>query len=302
MVAVARRHYVEGVSRVDLARERGVSRFKISRLLAAAQEAGIVTIRISAPAGIDYELSERLRETYDLRRALVVPTADDVGVAEALGQVAGELLAEIVTADDVLGLDCGRTLLAMTGHLRGIARCEVVQLTGMGGQLGRTSVDIVRTVAEANGGGTTHPVFAPIVVADRRTATALQQHDSIRATLEQYPRVTKAVVAVGAWPVGEGGGLSQIPPLIGPAATEKLAARGVVGETCALLYDARGRRVTGLDERRIGITEAQLRAVPDVIAVAGGAGKTEAVRALLRAGLLGSLVTDAYLARRILED
>lgn len=36
LAAVARRHYLDGVSRVDIAQERGISRFKVSRLLQRA--------------------------------------------------------------------------------------------------------------------------------------------------------------------------------------------------------------------------------------------------------------------------
>jgi len=296
LVAIARRHYLDGVSRVDIARERGLSRFKVGRILTTAVEAGIVRVEVRAPAGIDYDLSEEVRVRYGLRRALAVQTLDDRRVREPLGQVAGQLLREIVTTDDVLGIDCGRTLRAMTGHLSGIARCDVVQLTGMGGDVGDTATDITRVVAEV-GGGRVFSVFAPIVVPDARTAAAMRTHRSIRTTLSIYPRVTKAVVAIGAWSAE----LSQIPAIIGEEETARLAAAGVVGETGALLLDAQGRRVPGLDSRRVAITEAELRAVPDVIGVAGGRGKTLAVHALLRSGMLSSLVTDDHLARRLLR-
>ena len=296
LVAIARRHYVDGVSRVDIASERGLSRFKVGRILQAALEAGIVRIEVRAPAGIDYELSEELRLRYGLRRALAVQTADERRVREPLGQVAGELLREIVTADDVLGIDCGRTLREMTGHLGGIAGCDVVQITGMGGALGDTATDITRVVSEASG-GRVFSLFAPIVVADSRTAEAMRSHRAFRSTFAAYGRVTKAVVAIGAWSQE----LSQIPALIGDEETARLAAAGVVGETGALLVDAEGRRILGLDTRRIAIDEAQLRAVPDVVGVGGGRGKTAAVHAILRSGLLNSIVTDVHLARRLLS-
>ncbi|GAA0317387.1 sugar-binding transcriptional regulator [Kineococcus aurantiacus] len=296
LVAIARRHHVDGVSRIDIAAERGLSRFKVGRILQAAREAGIVRVEVRAPAGIDYELSEELRTRYGLRRALAVQTADETHVREPLGQVAGDLLREIVTADDVLGIDCGRTLRAMTGHLGGIAGCDVVQITGMGGQLGDTATDITRVVSEASG-GRVFSLFAPLVVADARTAEAMRAHRAFRATFAAYARVTKAVVAIGAWSPE----LSQIPGLLAEDEFARFAAAGVVAETGALLVDAEGRRVLGLDARRVAITESQLRAVPDVIGVGGGRGKTTAVHALLRAGLLNSLVTDVHLARRLVR-
>ena len=55
-------------------------------------------------------------------------------------------------------------------------------------------------------------------------------------------------------------------------------------------------------ERTIAVTAAQLRRVPEVIAVAGGRNKALAVRAVLRAGLVTSLVTDVSVGRALLED
>lgn len=296
VVAIARRHYIDGKSRVDIAAERGISRFKIGRILQAAVEAGIVRVEVRAPTGIDYELSEDMRTRYGLRRALAVQTADETRVREPLGQVAADLLREIVTADDVLGIDCGRTLREMTGHLGGIAHCDVVQITGLGGMVGDTAVDITRMVSEASG-GRVYSLFAPIVVADARTAEAMRTHRAFRSTFAAYARVTKAVVAIGAWSQGQ----SQIPSLISEEETSRLAAAGAVAETGALVVDADGRRILDLDSRRVAISESQLRAVPDVIGVGGGQGKTAAVHAVLKAGLLNSIITDVHLARRLLS-
>jgi DNA-binding transcriptional regulator LsrR (DeoR family) len=65
--------------------------------------------------------------------------------------------------------------------------------------------------------------------------------------------------------------------------------------------DSDGNRVKGLDERRMGITEDALRAIPTVIAVTTGPEKIEATRAVLRSGLVSSLVTDTEVAAAVLD-
>lgn len=297
LVAVARRHYVDGVSRVQIADERGISRFKVGRLLQRAVETGIVRIEIHPPTELDLDLSEALQARYGLRRALVVTTADEHEVLEGIGRIAGELLREVVTADDVLGVGGGRSLRAMVRHLRDMARCDVVQLTGMVGEVGETSTDITRTVGEVNG-GQVFAVFAPIVAPDARTAAALRAQPSVRSAMSRYPTVTKAVVSIGGWNEE----LSRVYNLLPRAEREALTAAGAVGELCTVPIDAQGRTLTGLDDRRIGVGEADLRRIPDVIGVAGGSGKTEAIRAALHSGLLSSLVTDVHVARRLLAE
>lgn len=297
IVAVARRHYLDGASRVEIARERGLSRFKVGRLLQRALDTGIVRIEIHAPTDLDLDLAQRLAARYRLRRALVVVTPDEREVMDLIGRTAGELLREILTSDDVLGVGGGRSLRAMTGHLRDMARCDVVQLTGMVGVVGETSTDITRTVGEVNG-GQVFPIFAPIIAPDARTATALSSQQSVRSAMTRYPDVSKAIVSIGGWNEEQ----SRVYAFLSPAEREALTAAGVVGEVCTLPVDASGHVLPALDDRRIGISEAELRAIPDVMGVAGGVGKTAAIRAVLRSGLLSSLVTDVHVARRLLAD
>ncbi|MGY1692623.1 sugar-binding transcriptional regulator [Geodermatophilus sp. SYSU D01105] len=297
IVTVARRHYLDGVSRVDIARERGLSRFKVGRLLQRALETGIVRIEIHSPIDLDLDLSRRVADRHGLRRALVVVTPDDREVSGSIGRTAGELLREIVTTADVLGVGGGRSLRAMTAHLREMARCDVVQLTGMVGVVGETSTDITRAVGEVNG-GQVFPIFAPIIAPDARTATALRSQESVRSAVTRYPDVSKAVVSIGGWTAET----SRVYSFLSQPEREALTAAGVVGEVCTLPVDASGHVVPSLDDRRIGVSEAELRGIDDVIGVAGGTDKTEAIRAVLRAGLVSSLVTDVHVARRLLAD
>ncbi|MQA63947.1 MAG: hypothetical protein GEU86_21345 [Actinophytocola sp.] len=109
---VARRYYVNGMSKVDIADELGISRFKVARVLEEAREAGLVHIEISVPAEIDADLSDALRSAFGLHDAIVVATGDDEGSAERsqVGRVAATYLMEIIEEGDVIGLACSRTL------------------------------------------------------------------------------------------------------------------------------------------------------------------------------------------------
>ena len=71
----ARRYYLDDRSKVDIAAELGVSRFKVARLLDLARTEGIVTIKVHDPRGVDPELSESLRAALGIRQALVLDAA-----------------------------------------------------------------------------------------------------------------------------------------------------------------------------------------------------------------------------------
>ena len=63
---------------------------------------------------------------------------------------------------------------------------------------------------------------------------------------------------------------------------------------------ADGRPVdSDLTERMIGVSAAQLRATPEVIALAYGTARSPAVQAAIRGGLIASVVTHPSLAQAL---
>lgn len=299
MSRAARLFYLQGATRVEIAQQLSLSRFKVARLLDDAVTTGVVTITIRPAGLVDHDLSAELADRFGLRRAVVVRTdgADAVQLHDRLGQLAARLLSEVVTRSDVLGFDNGRTVSHIADHLTSLPGCDVVQLSGLAGSVRETGLDIIRRISEINGGDP-YPVYVPMLALDAPSAVALRQQPGVRTTMDRYAEVTRAVVSIGSWdpPV------SQVYDRLNEAERRALIEAGAVAETCALMFSADGQPVSGLDDRRIGITSDALRAVPDVIAVGGGAAKTEATRALLASGLVNSLVTDEGTARALLDQ
>src|SRR3954469_11672227 len=99
---VARLHYLQGLTRVEIAQRLGISRFKAGRLLDAAVEAGLVTITLKPSALIDPEISDALTGRFGLRQAYAVRVdetpegAAQPQIPEDLGRVAAGVLTETV--------------------------------------------------------------------------------------------------------------------------------------------------------------------------------------------------------------
>src|SRR6266567_4560020 len=112
MSRVARSYYLDGRSKSDIAAELNISRFRVARLLEASRQSGLVRIVIEHQGSIDPDLSMQLQSTFGLANAVVIdiPDDDEVTLRRPLGEAAAELLQELVTADDVLGLAWARSL------------------------------------------------------------------------------------------------------------------------------------------------------------------------------------------------
>ncbi|MEO7060629.1 MAG: sugar-binding domain-containing protein, partial [Lapillicoccus sp.] len=118
--SVARKYYIDGRSKVEIADELSISRFKVARLLEHALATGLVRIEIGHPGSIDTDLSNRLRQHLSLRTAIVVETSeqDPSALRQVVGAAAGELLSETVTREDVLGLAWARAVASTVAAIR----------------------------------------------------------------------------------------------------------------------------------------------------------------------------------------
>lgn len=301
MARVARHYYHDDRSKSDIADELGISRFRVARLLDAAKRSGVVTIRIDSPAGIDADLSVELQRVYGLANAVVIDVEDDEPevLRRRLGQVAAEVLQDVVGPDDVLGLAWARSLRGIGPAVTTMAACPVVQLTGaLSGPDGSDVLELVRRVAQASG-GTPHVFYAPLVAPDAASARAVRRQPEVARAIELADKVTVAAVGIGAWEPG----LSTIFDMVDAASRERARALGTVGEISGALIGADGTPVhTPLSRRIIGVTGEQLAGIRTVISVAYGKEKADAVGAALRGGLVNGLVTHAGLARVLLAQ
>ena len=299
--AVARRHYLAGQSKVEIADELGLSRFKVARLIDFAREAGIVRIEIVADGELDLDRSARLQERFALRHAVGVDGSriEPSALADHLGRAAAGLLTDVVQPDAVLGLPWSRSVDVMTRFLRDLPPVDVVQLSGAMEVEGHDSsaVDIVRRAARVTGGGSAI-FYAPLLLDDAAGAATLRREPQVARVLAQASRVTVAVMGVGAW----ASGLSTIHDAVSAADREALARLGVVGEIAGVLFDASGTVVEPpLSERVVTISPDGLRGIDEVIAIASGADKAVAVRAALAGKLVNAVVADAALADALLD-
>jgi DNA-binding transcriptional regulator LsrR (DeoR family) len=300
--AIARRFYLDGRSKIQIADEFGVSRFKVARILDEARANGLVHVAITLPAEIDSELSEALRVAYGLRHAIVISTPDrpEVSLRAGLGRIAADLLTELVVDGDVLGVGWGRTVNAVTAALSDLAPCTVVQLSGalIGARADESSVESVRRVASVSGGAM-YPIYAPLVVPDAATAAGLRHQPQVAEAIALHDHITKAIIGVGSWDPPD----SKLRDAVSEKERRQLLRQGVQAEVCGTLLDVDGHSVdTDLGRRVISIAGHRLRRIPEVIAVTGGSTKAAAARAVVSGGYATSLVTDPTVAEYMLTN
>ena len=299
MATVARRFYVAGQSKVQISDELGLSRFQVARLLERARATGLVRIEIGRPGVLDLDTSSRVQDAFGLRSAVVVDasTEDAAALRTQVGAAAADLLTELVTSADVLGVSWARSVSAMAAQVRSLPPVPVVQLTGSlaGRGLEDSSVELVRGLSRTSG-GPAYFFYAPLTLPDAATAAALRRQSELARAHAQFAAVTLAVVGIGRWAPGQ----STVHDACSPAERQSLRELGVCAEVAGGFLSADGEQLEPeLMTRMIGIGSG-LRSVPDVLAIPYGEAKAPAVRAALRSGLVTRLVTHTALAQALL--
>ncbi|CEA07353.1 Transcriptional regulator LsrR [Arthrobacter saudimassiliensis] len=292
LARIGRDYYLRNRSKVEIAREHGLSRFQVARLLEEARALGIVRIEVSFPDAVPPQ--DELQAALGVSRLVIVPAAaDDAGTRDQLARAAAAALAEAVAPDSTVGISWSRTLDRAAAYLTALPPCAVVQLAGALPVPGTgNSMELVQTLGKLPG-VRTWPLWAPLVVGSAETAASLRGQPEVADALGRADALDLAVVAIGAWAPG----LSTVWPRVDNPLRLAAARAGAVAECSGRLLDAEGRPVPSeLDERVLAVTVAQLQATPQVIAVAQGAERAEAVLATLRAGFITTLIIDSGLA------
>ena len=134
-------------------------------------------------------------------------------------------------------------------------------------------------------------------VADSIAAKALfMDQTGLKPVFDLAARADLHLVGIGE--IGENSfmGLSG---MITADEFERLANAGAVGEVLGRFVDANGIPLDiDVNERAIGVDFATLRG-KEVVAIAGGPTKADAIKAVLRARLLTGLITDEATAAGI---
>jgi DNA-binding transcriptional regulator LsrR (DeoR family) len=135
-------------------------------------------------------------------------------------------------------------------------------------------------------------------VADPALRQQLQKEPSIREAMSLYESLDVLVAGIGSWVPQE----SKLSAGFPDSWRSQVLHDGVRADLCATLIGADGDVVPSpLDGVGLCLGAEQIRRIPRVIGVAGGAEKVDAVRAVLSGRWITALITDATIARALLR-
>ncbi|MBI1172844.1 sugar-binding transcriptional regulator [bacterium] len=294
-------HYVGGLTQAAVAKRLGVASVKAHRLIARAVADGRVKVTIDGDTIECVELENRLATRYGLTYCEVAPDLEEEGLPlRALAMAgAGFLRREIERGETrVIGLGHGRTLAATVQQLPRLDAPDLKFVSLFGGLTRTYSAnphDVMHRIAEKTGARAyvlPVPFFAN-TAHDREVLLAQ------RGVAEVFALANGAGLKLtGIGTVGDNAQLVTS-GMIEPREIHAIHAAGGAGELLGHFFDAQGRILeTALTARTLTVTFAP--ETDHIVAVAGGADKVAAIRAVLTSRRLKGLITDEITAKALL--
>ena len=306
LITVARMYYVQAETMDAIAHHLGVSRSTVSRLLKEARERGLVRVTIVDPDRPLGRLADLFQQHFRVNAHIVQvrPGASNVFRLDQVARTAADILGELVTDGDTVGVAWGTTTSAIATHLRprDLSGVTVIGLNG-GANHQTTGLPYVGSILHRFADafrGQEQLLALPAFFDDPATREAMWRERSTRHILRVRDSCRIALFGVGAL----GADLQShvyASNYLNPDDLDDLQRQGVVGDVCTVMLREDGSyRDLEINRRATGMTPAELQRVPRRICVVSGLAKASPVLGALRAGVATDLVIDQETARAVL--
>jgi DNA-binding transcriptional regulator LsrR (DeoR family) len=292
LAKVADLYYNQELTQGVIGKELGLSRVKIYRLLKEARDKGIVRISITWPIKTNEGLERQLKESFDLKTALVLAgTTQDM---TSLAQLAAQYLEQTLRPNTTLAICLGQTTHAVIEaiHPDYQAHIKVAQATGgMSSSLQKyDSSSLARQLAEKLGGEAIY-LPSPAIADSQEAARVIKQQSEVQRVLESSRKADFALVGIGNLEPKSSNFVKA--GFLTEADVLALRAAKAVGDMAWHIFDIEGNlHPSPFNKQIIGISLEDLKQIPLTIGVAQGKEKARAILGALRTGAINVLCSD----------
>jgi DNA-binding transcriptional regulator LsrR (DeoR family) len=298
MIKAAWYYFREDKTQQDISELLGISRMRVIRLLDRAKQTGLVQIKIREEPDNRIQVEKRLIETCRLKDAFVIPTPAGAGIGEINDSVADAAAMYINTRiqpNAFINIGYGDTTGKILNNLAKIAETPVSCISLTGG------VSIYLPNAKSHiFNARLFLIPAPLVVSSKEMVAAIREEPSVQEIFRMAPLASFTIVGIGGMNEGATALKSGV---LSAGDFLYLKMQGSVGDILCHFIDREGRvLVTPLEDRLISASLDTLKSLPNVIGVAAGKEKREAIRGALALGYLDILITNEDTAKWLIEN
>lgn len=296
---VARQYYLEDQKQSDIARDLGVSRPLISRMLSEARELGIVEITIHEPGARAAKLLERLQLSSSIRGGVLVEEGENEDATNRLlSQGAVELLRQLGVRR--LGVGWGYLIGQLVSWLEENPQpnstiTDICPLVGNASIPARNyqSNENVRLMAQQMGAAP-HFLYLPALPDSLEEKQVLCSTEVYRQIQQQWEQLDTALVNIGDYPSSP-----DFASLVRYGSL--LQQQRACGRMLIYYYNEDGLVIQSEQDFAIQIPIDLLKRCPNIIGVCSANTSVKALRGALKSGFFTHIVARSELIKVLLE-
>jgi len=294
-------YYKEGLKQSRIAATLGLSRSKVGRLLQKAQEDGIVQFQVLGTTSNCLEIEKKLIDLFDLQDTVVVPTVSENKIRESLAKAAAQYLERHLPSGSLFAVGWGITISEVPKFIRSqeIRDLRIVTLNGgLTPSFYLNPYDVGSRLAYIFG-GECYYVHAPAITTSEHLCRSLKADATVEQALEMAKHADYFMVGIGR--AGVESTLVKM-RYLNLGETEALRQQGAVGDILGQFFNVQGEKVNcDLHKRIVAFPIEDLSKMKNVIGLAGGIAKAEAILGALHGMYIKILITDEKTAESLIN-
>ncbi len=297
MVKAAWYYYFEDMTQQAIADRLSISRMRVIKLLENARQTGVIQFRLRSDGVGMVEQSRRLIDKYHLKDVFIIPEAarEDTHPNEAIARAGAMYIADRLGDNACINVGYGDTLSRTLNHLATMVQNPVtcISLTGgVSNYLPNTRSNVFNARL--------YLMPAPLLASSPEMAAAMREENSVKEIVRMGELSAFTLVGVGA--LGESATVFRT-GVLGQGDMFYLKMNHAVGDVLGHFLDEDGQLIPSqIEDRLISTPLCKIKSMHNVIGLAAGTDKIEAIRAVLRGEYLDILITDEPTANLLLKD
>ena len=306
IVKIAQLYYEQDMTQAQIARELGIYRTTISRLLKRGREHGIVTIAINYDYNENLWLEQQLKQKFALKEVVVASSEaeQEEDQLNAMGQQGAQLLERLLAPGDIIGLSWGRAVRSLVENLPQSSQSrQLICVPIIGGPSGklesRYHVNTLTYSAAARLKGESHLADFPALLDNELIRNGIMQSQHFKTIAAYWSNLDVALVGIGSPAIRDGANWHAF---YGSEESDDLHARHVAGDICSRFYDINGTTVeTNMSEKTLSIEMQRLKQARYSVGIAMGEEKYSGILGALHGKYINCLVTNRETAELLLK-
>lgn len=293
-------YYHDNLTQSEIGEKLKLPRLKVSRLLEKGRQAGIIKVQIHSKYKGCLELEETLKQRFQLDYIRVLPELDNDQVNTRLGIGAAQMLMSILKPKQVLSFGFGDTVMHTIKYCNDFIKQNNIKLITLTGGVG----PYMQSIGQLDGSCAISIIPAPLRASSATAAQLFQKEDYVRDIMLAASLADVAIVGIGSTAQKNASTLLKTGYLHNVEQLDQLRQQGAVGDILGYFFTADGLLHTEMPihQELISVSLEKLKRIPNVIGVAGGEDKVEAIIAALKGRYINSLVTEEKTARMMLAN